>query len=131
MKDRRLFLKVKIKSLAAESRIIRQEERKNPHARIGLAEHRRRVVRPVSRINNLAYGFIRGRSYRQMELFSRTSPNWKEVWKVIERFGVCLQDFGSDNGYDGEWSSYQQQLKAQEDRYFKWKLDAIEKVAMA
>ncbi len=126
MKDRRLFLKVKIKSLVAESRIIRQEERKNPHARIELAEHRRGIVRQVSRTNNLAYGFIRGRSYRQMERSCYTAPNWKEVWKTIERFGACFDHSGGGEN----WASYQQRQKDQQEKFFKWKNAAIEK-AMA
>lgn len=128
MKDRRLFLKVKIKSLVAESRIIRQEERRQncPYTRTDLLEHRRGVVRFHSRINNLAYGFIRGRSYRQMERSTHTSPDWNKVWGLVKRFGACF-DLASRDGE--KWSLYQQRLKDQEENFLKWKLTALEKVA--
>ena len=122
MKDRRLFLKVKIKALVAESRIIRQEERKNPHARIELAEHRRGIVRQIARINNLAYGFIRGMEYRKMERNTHTKPDWRKVWKIIENFGVCY-DW---NGVDVDWVSFVPRKEAQQERFEKWKNVTIE-----
>lgn len=73
-------LRVKIKSLAAEARIIRQEERRAlrlstedpdrlPRYRT-LRDHRRQDVRTAARAALLAYAFLRGRAYATVE-----SPN--------------------------------------------------------
>lgn len=81
------FLKVKIKSLAAESRIIRKEERKAlgsgrwalkaqkttgeveaEYERYNrLRHHRVHAVRDEARASLLAYGFLRGKAYGQVE----------------------------------------------------------------
>jgi hypothetical protein len=72
--DKRRLLKIKIKSLAAEARIIHQEERKvkkqYPHGhplREQMYLHRIREVREECRASLLAYNFIRGRTYAQTE----------------------------------------------------------------
>lgn len=90
----RVFLKVKIKSLAAESSIIRREAaiRKN---RFGgqdagfksLQEHRRFDVRNESRSASLAYGFLRGRPYKAMEAKCWTQPDWSRVEKLAIKYG--------------------------------------------
>lgn len=87
MKDHRTFLKVKIKSLAAEAKIIRREEHKNKKLRHLLAEHRREVVRFEARHTLLAYGFLRGRSYKDLEPKSHVAPTWSKVKSMIERYG--------------------------------------------
>lgn len=81
------YLKIKIVSLAAEAQLIRKEERKwdarRPHkaARtnikrahpkadeifFGLKEHRIGIVRNEARWAQLAYAFLRGKSYKQVE----------------------------------------------------------------
>ena len=88
----REYLKVKIKSLAAEARIIRLEEcrakaRNRKDLVVGLAGHRRGIVRTVSRSTHLAYRFLRGRPYRATERTCRTDPNWDAVQKMIEKYG--------------------------------------------
>lgn len=61
-------LRVNIKSLAAESRFIRQETaRCGKEYRNALAFHRRGKVRDESRYSHLALGFLRGRKYRALE----------------------------------------------------------------
>lgn len=98
-----IYLKVKIKSLAAEQRIIRHEERKqlgswrwlrsanashriNDATRVateakiasktwaGLSRHRLEL-RPELRAALIAYAYLRGRSYRSVE----PSPHWLKV----------------------------------------------------
>lgn len=72
------YLKIKIKSLAAEARIIRQEEKKWPgpsELRHSLHFHRIYDVRKESRAALLAYGFLRGRAYRQVEPHGEL-PGW-------------------------------------------------------
>jgi len=79
-----VHLKIKIKSLAADAQFIRHEEQK----RIGsgrwlrahnqasgveyslynsLIDHRRKDLRPIQRIAQLAYGFLRNVPYRNIE----------------------------------------------------------------
>lgn len=61
-------LRVNVKSLAAESRIIRREERRADRVyRQLLASHRREWVRYQARYAQLALAFLRGRPYRQVE----------------------------------------------------------------
>lgn len=64
------YLKIKIKSLAEEARIIRHEEKKwygPSETRTGLYLHRVRDVRSEARAALLAYGFLRGRPYAALE----------------------------------------------------------------
>lgn len=66
--DRREMLRVKLKSLAEEARIIRREERRTwGQLREELHLHRVRDVRTEARATHLAYGFLRGRTLEQME----------------------------------------------------------------
>lgn len=73
--DKRRLLKIKLKSLAIEAKIIRQEEDRLKGTqklhlqdlRREMAEHRRGVVRNESRHTGLAYAFIRGKGYREVE----------------------------------------------------------------
>ena len=61
-------LKIKNKSLAEESRIIRKEERKlTGSARDNLVEHRKFVVRAHARATHLAIAFLKHRPYRSIE----------------------------------------------------------------
>ena len=101
-------LKIKIKSLAEESRIIRAEERKTlgrarACAKIqGLEEtsakardlfnslqhHRRVLVRQESRHSGLAYALLRGRTYQQVEAgcYKENAPNWDRVTTLVSSF---------------------------------------------
>ena len=97
-------LKVKIKSLAAEARIIKQEERrvlKHQRAQIAyhskpddalslryesLHNHRVVQVRGEARLTGLAYGFLRGTPYRRIEAKCYEAPNWVKVQSMIARF---------------------------------------------
>ena len=93
----REYLKIKIKTLAAEARIIRHEERRVKARRrepgeepaplfFGLQRHRKIDVRREARSALLAYGFIRGTTYVAMEVKPHTEPDWKRVQKMVERF---------------------------------------------
>lgn len=106
------YLKVKVCSLAAEARIIRrQEERVKRRARRGrerlraagntkvgsglsdadrdiwhgLRSHRT-GLRTDLRHAHLAYGFLRGRKYRQMEQWCLEEPDWDEVQDLVVRY---------------------------------------------
>ena len=90
-----VYLKVKICSLAAEARIIRSLEKRRrgpkygPGAeRAGLWMHRTKGIRYEARCSQLAYGFLRGRAYRQMERSCHKSPDWERVKNIAERFSA-------------------------------------------
>ena len=81
-------LKVKIKSLAEEARIIRKEEQKvHGLAKYNLQQHRKTVVRSEARHTLLAYGFLRGRDYRAMEKTCRIPPQPSRVVRMVARYG--------------------------------------------
>lgn len=89
------FLKMKIKSLAAETRIIHSEERKWPgqsDMRQSLYHHRKTVVQRESRASQLAYGFLRGRDYKVMESKCHELPDWAKVEDIALRFGKAYYD---------------------------------------
>lgn len=87
------FLKVKIKSLAAEAHIIRTEERRaRGTLRDELHNHRVITVRQEQRATLLAYGFLRGRTLAQIEPHSlppslRAQPDWKRVETMVKKYG--------------------------------------------
>lgn len=91
MKTRQRMLKVKIKSLAEEARIIRLEEKRSkPGGQLQCELHRHRVydVRREQRHSLLAYAFIRGRSLESCERRSEFEPDWNRVKSLVEKFGT-------------------------------------------
>lgn len=83
------FLKQKIKSLASEATQLRLEEVKwwGPSAhRYELHNHRKNVVAVEARHSLLAYGFLRGLEYHDMEDRILTVPNWDRVESLVKRF---------------------------------------------
>lgn len=107
----KVYLKIKIMSLAAEARIIRKETKRWPGEsaeRLGLYHHRIEDVRSEARSGLLAYGFLRGRPYRKMEALGSTVPDWKRVEALITKYG------------DGD-------LRGRMQRFSEWK-EAIEPV---
>jgi len=92
------YLKIKIKSLAEEAKIIKREEQKwnipftidnlkTVHPLyFSLREHRINVVRRECRLSNIAYGYLRGRSYKQIENKCYEAPNWERVAEIIRKF---------------------------------------------
>ncbi len=88
--DRREMLRVKLKSLAAEARIIRREEQRTHGAlREELHRHRVDVVRKAARDTHVAYALIRGRTYEQIESKTHpdSSPDWDTVNKMVKKYG--------------------------------------------
>ena len=82
MINKKLALKVKVKHLAEESRIIRVEERKNyGDTREWLYLHRIGIVRPVARATNIAYAFAKGTSLDKVERYPDRIPT--EIWKMV------------------------------------------------
>lgn len=66
--DRRELLRVKLKSLAAESKIIRKEELRTwGPIREELYKHRTHDVRLEARATHIAYGLLRGKTRDEIE----------------------------------------------------------------
>lgn len=86
------MLRVKIRSLAEEAKIIRHEELRHPKQRAELHRHRTFDVREEARAAHIAYGFLRGRTYHQIEKSCKSSPNWDRVQKLVEKYGVARWD---------------------------------------
>jgi hypothetical protein len=96
--DRREMLRVKVKSLAAEARIIRREElRTHGPLRAELYFHRTGPLRAEAGATHLAYGFIRGRTLEQTEP-SRAGQTvatnllseeqlWDKVSTMLKKYG--------------------------------------------
>jgi len=86
--QRFIHLRVKVKNLAAEAVIIRQEANKvSGEAKAGLKDHNRDVVRPHARSNLLAYGLLKGTPYKLMEQKCEAIPNFVGIRGIAERFG--------------------------------------------
>lgn len=126
--DERAYLKVKIKSLAEEAKIIRKETKRAKRASIrdGLALHRKGIVRCEARHTHLAYGFLRGRDYRQMEPKAHEAPNWEKVRKMVEKYGTHLDWSSEDCGYNTHKDRKEEVRK----RFEEWLTKAQEPIAV-
>lgn len=97
-----LELKIKAKSLAAEVLIIKKEEAKlkrlakrrekarqwTPDKIAVLYSHRKNRVSRPSRLTHLARMFLKGRAYYEVEQFAWDEPNWKEVGRMAQDYGL-------------------------------------------
>ena len=83
-------LKIKLKSLAAEARIIRKEELKRKgkwsHQAETLYCHRVNYLRPITRATHVAYGLLRGLEYLQIEPTSKSQPDWDKIRGMITKY---------------------------------------------
>jgi len=118
MKNQKIQLKVKVKSLAEEARIIRKEERKakgrDSQLLSSLQCHRRISLREESRSAQLAYAFLRGLQYEQVERKCKTPPNWYRVKQLVEKFGRC---WNTEENYSRMKDDKKEELV----RFEKWK----------
>lgn len=90
--DRREMLKVKLKSLAAEAKIIRFEEKKTHGVlRDELHLHRVWQVRSEARHTHIAYGLIKGLKLEQIEPKSFVPFDWARVNAMIKKYGSLEQ----------------------------------------
>lgn len=120
------YLRVKIKSLAAEARIIRAEERKakasgNRALLDGLHSHRIFDVRSAARRTYIAYGYLRGRRYDQIERngTGNLHGHWNSIARMIVKYGP-----------EG-WYHFQseERIKEAADRLRKWVNESKKKEA--
>lgn len=85
-------LKIKVKSLAEEARIIRKEERKlSGLHRARLHDHRVTVVRDAARRSLVAYQFVRGRDWESCasrDVYTRRR-DWPSIEKMIKKYGTA------------------------------------------
>lgn len=64
------------------------------HARAnywGLRSHRL-ALRSEARVANIAHGFLRGRTYVQVEAKAYSQPNWSKVISLVQRHGEGFKD---------------------------------------
>lgn len=98
---KRPALRVKIKSLAEEARIIRQEEKRyrgDSSERGSLHWHRISIVRDESRAAQLAYAYLRRKPYRSVEQAAKKPVDVKRLTAIVKSFG----GYSSESGLD-EW----------------------------
>ena len=81
-------IRVNIKSLAAESIIIRKQvlKTKNVYVKNRLINHKRLVVRPEARLANLAYGFMTGKKRSDIEKKFFVEVDANKLLNKINRF---------------------------------------------
>lgn len=80
-------LRVNVKSLASEARLIRQEERRCGSIYVAhLQQHRRVTVREESRYAQLALAFVRGRAYKAVEQGAKEKPSAQRLHAKLSRF---------------------------------------------
>ena len=93
--DKRVFLRVKIKSLAAESRIIREEKRKakDPDLKQSLNRHRTWEVRIEARATLIAYGYLRGKQLHEIEPKCKL-PNFRTMY-VMPKVKAMVDKYGT------------------------------------
>jgi len=80
-------LRVNVKSLASEARIIREEIQRvsDKDIKADLHCHRQRRVRPEARTAHLALAFVKGKSYRSAEAKARVAPVTKDIVRKLQR----------------------------------------------
>jgi hypothetical protein len=87
-------LKIKAKNLAEESRIIRKEEKKlSGWQKRKIQDHRRWDVRNEARATQLAIAFIKGKTFRSVELKTRDRMDHKHAM-VLERLTMMAIKYG-------------------------------------
>jgi hypothetical protein len=61
-----------------------------------LRNHRIGYVRPAARETLLAYAYLRGKAYRQVEASCKEPPNWDQVKRLVTKFGSAEWAEGLD-----------------------------------
>jgi hypothetical protein len=92
----RAALKIKTKHLAAEARIIRQEEVKwKGNDKLYFKNHRKTTVRNEARATQLAIAFMRGVPYKVME---RKCENvWLRNYPIAKRMASMIVKYSNKN----------------------------------
>jgi hypothetical protein len=98
MINKKLALKVKVKHLAEEVRIIKREEYRSDDddTRDWLHIHRIHGVRPECRASHIAYAFAKGMALKKIEKFPEEIPQtvWARVTKMVNLYsGKSTEEF--------------------------------------
>ena len=117
-------LQVKVWNLAQEAHYIRSKEKKwKDRARAARAKakdpkfsednfwsmrNHRMELRVESRCSQLAYGFLRGKAYADMEFLAYSSPDWSRIENIVNRFSqddsrLVTQSFAEWKDTAAEW----------------------------
>ena len=93
-----IFLKIKLKTLAAEARIIRRQEKKTKGTRHNATReslylHRTGDMRKEARATHLAYGYLRGRKLSEIENKFYTEPDWERVERMVRKYGTLDEKY--------------------------------------
>lgn len=113
MRDRRIALKVKLKSLAEEARIIRREEQKaksrgDYRLFFELQDHRRRVLRDEARHAHLAYTLVRYRvGHDVLPDIGCSSIEFLRLSAMCTRFGPVIMDGESREDFNVRYLEFQ------------------------
>lgn len=84
MINKKLALRIKVKHLAEEARIIKKEEQRNyGDTRNWLYLHRINGVRPECRATQIAYAFAKGTPLESVERYPEKIP--QSVWVRVAR----------------------------------------------
>lgn len=96
--DKRKFLKIKLKSLMAESKIIRKEESRtrDPELRESMHRHRTMDLRAETRATHLAYAMLRGHPYSKVESCGPLGPRHPEHRPTLDlgKVAAMLRKYG-------------------------------------
>jgi len=83
-------LRVNVKSLTAEARIIRQEIKRvwksNTDTKNELHNHRLLRIKPEARMAHLALAYLRGTPYKKAENSAKNKPAARELTNKLNRF---------------------------------------------
>lgn len=120
--DKRVYLKIKLKSLLEEAKIIRKEQGRAQRSykwckvhedentadymfmRIDLERHRRYTVRPEARATLLAYGYLCSKPYEVIEQRSKKLIPFDRIESMVKRYGTAQQFYDFN-----EWKKSAQQ----------------------
>lgn len=85
-------LKIKVRSLMAESQIIRHQVSKLggknwSYLASPLQEYRRVSLRAEARDTHIAYGFLKGRSYIEIESTVKRPADWDNIARMVKKYG--------------------------------------------
>lgn len=102
--DNRACLRVKLKSLAEEGKIIKHEIKRTTRVDLQctLQVHRTLVVRSEARHTLLAYGFLRGKKYLEIEHKAKEQPNFDKIRKMVEKHGIQPYSYSFLKKYNKE-----------------------------
>jgi len=85
-KQEQRLKKWKHRAEAGREKVKKLNRNYNPEVLQGIHLHRIKDVRKEARNALLAYGFVRGLRYVEMENFAWTQPNWDRIEKLAIRY---------------------------------------------